>query len=74
MSVTISGPGCDEKRDAPQLGLSLAITRANQAAMRREESTFYVRNADGNVVGQAESFADGSVNIYGSMPLVEVAS
>jgi hypothetical protein len=72
MTVTISGPGCDEKRDDPQVGLSLAITRASEASRRREESTFYVRNLDGNVVGQAESFADGSVSVYGTMPLVEV--
>jgi hypothetical protein len=74
MSVTVSGPGCDEKRDDPTIGLSLAITHANRTARHREESTFYVRDGDGNVVGQAESFADGSVSVYGSMPLVEVAT
>ena len=42
--------------------------------MRHEEATFYVRNQDGNVVGQAESFADGSVSVYGTMQLIEVAS
>ena len=72
--VTVSGPGCDEKSEEPKLGLSLAINKANQAAMRHEEATFYVRNQDGNVVGQAESFADGSVSVYGTMPLIEVAS
>ena len=72
--VTVSGPGCDEKHDSPELGLSLAINRASSAAKRREEATFYVRDIDGNVVGQAESFTDGSVNIYGTMPLVEVAA
>lgn len=72
--VTVSGPGCDEKHESPELGLSLAINRASSAAKRREEATFYVRNADENVVGTAEAHSDGSVDVYGQMALVEASS
>jgi hypothetical protein len=71
MKITVSGPDADEVKDSPEIGLSFAITKANEAAQRREETTYYVRDEEGHVVGTASSHADGSVDVFGQLAVAQ---
>lgn len=62
---TISGPGIDKPAESAAVGLSGAITAGNNAAMRREDATFYVRDESDEVVGYVESHHDRTVTIHG---------
>lgn len=67
--VTVSGPGLDRRAPSPAVGLSVAITHANRASMRREEASFYVRDRDGAVIGRADADGQGGVQVLGAAAL-----
>jgi hypothetical protein len=62
---TVTGPEVDRKAESAALGLSAAITVANEATRGGVEASFYVRDPSGKVVGRTDADGHGNVNIYG---------
>lgn len=60
-AATVSGPGVDRGYESPAVALSAAITFAGRA---RDETTMYVREADGTAYGRVERDDTGSLAIY----------
>ena len=71
---TVTGRGFEHSADSAELGLSFAINLASRASREHVEATFYVRSPEGEVTGRADSFADGSVSIFGERQLQAVAA
>lgn len=60
-AATVSGGGIDRAYEAPSVALSAAITFAGRAS---DETTFYVRAADGEPYGRVERTEGGTITIY----------
>jgi hypothetical protein len=60
LRFTLSGPGIDKSYETAGVALSAAITAAERYG---SETTFYVRDLDGTVVGTVERHKDGRVSI-----------
>lgn len=58
---TVSGPDVDTGVETANVGLSKATTYAERANV---ETTFYVRDRTGEIVGHAERDAEGVVRTY----------
>jgi hypothetical protein len=61
---TVSGPAVEQTKPGYGPALSFALTLASHAARQRIETTFYVRDPEGEVCGRSESYADGSASVF----------